>query len=54
MEDFDSNAAKKVLTAEQKSARAIISEVEDKYAEKKRILLMGFEIAKSEENAHMK
>lgn len=42
------------MTAEQKQARTLISEVEDKYADKKRTLVMGYERAKTEEMVHYK
>lgn len=54
IEDIESNIPKKQMTAEQKQARNIISSVEDKYADKKRTLVMGYERAKTEELVHYK
>ncbi len=54
LEDVDSNIAKKLLTAEQRRARDVMADVDVKYAEKKRILVMGYERAKTEEQVHYK
>jgi hypothetical protein len=43
-----------MLTSEQKQARTVITQVEAKYAEKKRVMVMGYERAKTEEKVHYK
>lgn len=54
LEDVESNIPKKLLTPDQKKAKAIMAEVDAKYAEKKKFLVMGYERAKSEEQLHYK
>ena len=46
---YTEGIAKKKLTANMKRATQIVQEVEDKHAEKKRILVAGYERAKTEE-----
>ena len=43
-----------MLTVEQKQARKIMKEIDDKYAEKKQMLIDGYERAKYEEKLHFK
>ena len=52
LEDVDESLTKKQMTPEQRKARAIIHEVEDKYADKKQFLVKGYERAKLEEQIH--
>ena len=54
LEDVDSNVPKKLLTEDQKKAKVIIKQVEDKYQEKKLFLIRGYERAKTEEKVHYK
>ena len=54
LEDVNDDVPKKMLTADQKKARSIMKQVDDKYADKKRILIMGYERAKYEEKLHYK
>ena len=42
------------MTAEQRRAKDIIAEIDNKYAEKKNILVKGYERAKTEEWVHYK
>ena len=43
-----------MLTADQKQAKQVYQAVEDKYASKKEILVMGYERARTEEEVHYK
>lgn len=52
LEDFDMNTSKKKLTPSQRRVLALRNEVEDKYADKKKILLEGYERARFEEKVH--
>jgi len=54
LEDVDSSIPKRMLTADQKKAKEIISQVEDKYVSQKEVLVRGYERAKTEESVHYK
>ena len=50
----DANIPKKQMTQEQRRAKEIMAEIDNKYAEKKSILVKGYERAKTEEKVHYK
>ena len=54
LEDVEADIPKKLLTADQKKAKNVIKKVEDKYAAKKQMLVMGYERAVTEERVHGK
>ena len=54
LKDVDSSIPKKLMTAEQRRAKDIIAEIDNKYAEKKTSLVKGYERAKTEEQVHYK
>ena len=54
LEDVDPMLGKKKLRGDQRRAREIAAQVEDKFAEKKLLLVRGYERAKTEERVHLK